>query len=96
MKRSKSMESRMLTAAEEKRKLLKNVETAEDLKICPLTHHKNRLVLMEDVTLSYGSRRVLEGLSLHVGPGREGASFGAQRLREIQCTESGSYVLDGQ
>ncbi len=69
MKRSKSMENRMLTAAEEKRKLLKNVETAEDLKICPLTHHKNRLVLMEDVTLSYGSRRVLEGLSLHVDQG---------------------------
>lgn len=69
MKRSKNMESRMRTAAEEKRKLLKNVETAEELKICPLVHHKKRLVQLEDVTLSYGVRAVLEGWSMHIDRG---------------------------
>ncbi|WP_138303849.1 MULTISPECIES: ribosomal protection-like ABC-F family protein [Eubacteriales] len=69
MKRSKNMESRMRTAAEEKRKLLKNVETAEELKICPLVHHKKRLVQLEDVTLSYGVRAVLEGWSMHIDQG---------------------------
>lgn len=69
MKHSKNMESRMRTAAEEKRKLLKNVETAEELKICPLVHHKKRLVQLEDVTLSYGVRAVLEGWSMHIDQG---------------------------
>ena len=69
MKRSKNMESRMRTAAEEKRKLLKNVETAEELKICPLVHHKKRLVQLEDVTLSYGVRAVLEGWSMNIDRG---------------------------
>lgn len=69
MKRSKNMESRMRTAAEEKRKLLKNVETVEELKICPLVHHKKRLVQLEDVTLSYGVRAVLEGWSMHIDRG---------------------------
>lgn len=69
MKRSKNIESRMRSAAEEKRKLLKNVETAEELKICPLIHHKRRLVQMEDVTLSYGERTVLEKWSMHIDQG---------------------------
>lgn len=54
MKRAKSTEHRMERAAEEKEKLLKNLETAEDLKIVPMMHHKNRLVSMEDLTLAYG------------------------------------------
>ena len=69
MKRSKNIESRMQSAAEEKRRLLKNVETAEELKICPLIHHKRRLVQMEDVALSYGERTVLEKWSMHIDQG---------------------------
>ncbi len=88
MKRSKNIESRMRSAAEEKRKLLKNVETAEELKICPLIHHKKRLVQMEDVTLSYGERTVLEEWSMHIDQGERVLLAGAQRLREIQVLKA--------
>lgn len=53
MKRSKSTENRMEKAASDKEKLLKDVETAERLKIMPLRHHKQVLAAMEDVSLGY-------------------------------------------
>ena len=54
----KNMERRQERAIEEKSKLLKNVETAETLKILPLTHHKEVLISMEDVVLSYGGQKM--------------------------------------
>lgn len=56
MKRAKSAENRMDRAIVEKEKLLKNVESAEDLKIIPLTHHKEVLVSMEQAELTYESQ----------------------------------------
>lgn len=53
MKRSKNAENRMEKVIGEKEKLLKNVETAEDLKILTLKHYKDVLVFLNDVTLSY-------------------------------------------
>ena len=68
MKRSKSTESRMEKAAEDKEKLLKDVETAESLKIIPLRHHKQVLVSMEDVSLGYALEKgpVLEHLTMEI------------------------------
>lgn len=66
MKRSKSIENRRNAAAEEKKKLLKNVEHTEELKLYPLTHHKQCLVAMEDVTLAYGNHEVCRGWDLKI------------------------------
>ena len=69
MKRSKAAETRKEEAVREKSKLLKNIETAESLKISPLEHHAKRLAVLEDVSISYGSKIVTENLSFHIEKG---------------------------
>lgn len=61
MKRAKSAEKRMEKAVTDKASLLKDLETAEDLKIIPASHHKEVLVSMEDVTLVYGGNEQTDG-----------------------------------
>lgn len=61
MKRAKSAEKRMEKAVTDKAALLKDLETAEDLKIIPVSHHKEVLVSMEDVTLVYGENGQTDG-----------------------------------
>lgn len=78
MKRAKSAENRIERAAEEKEKLLKDVETADDLKIIPLRHHKETLVSMEDVSLTYetAGKNVCEHLTFQVCQGERVAFEG--------------------
>lgn len=52
--RRKNLERRQEAAIEEKQDLLKNAESVEDLKLFPLTHHSDRLVVMEQVAACYG------------------------------------------
>ena len=51
--RRKNLERRQQREIEEKSELLKNIETVEDLKLFPLKHYKDKLVVMEDCTISY-------------------------------------------
>lgn len=51
--RRKNLERRQTRAIEEKSALLHNIETAEDLKLFPQRHHKDVLVRMEDLQISY-------------------------------------------
>lgn len=53
MKRAKSTENRMLRAAKDREGLLKDVETADTLKILPLMHHKEVLVRLEQAVFGY-------------------------------------------
>lgn len=53
--RRKNLERRQEHAIEEKRGLLKNVESVEDLKLFPLEHHSDRLVTLEQVAACYGN-----------------------------------------
>ena len=76
MKRSKSIERRRQTAIEEKSQLLKNVETAEDLKIHPLNYHRNRLVSFEKVAVSYGASQVFTDLTFTITQGERVALCG--------------------
>lgn len=69
MKRAKVIENRAMEAAEEKKGLLKNIETVESLKLFPLTHHKEILVNLEQVKIGYGERTVLEQVNLKVRNG---------------------------
>lgn len=69
MKRSKSIDERRQTAAEEKSKLLKNLETAETLKIHPLEYHSSSLVSLKEVSVRYGDRVVCGPISFTIRGG---------------------------
>lgn len=69
MKRSKVIADRAEDAAQEKEGLLKNIETAESLKLFPLTHHKDTLVRMEHADIGYGETTVLRDVNLTVKNG---------------------------
>ena len=69
MKRSKAIEARQRKAIEEKSGLLKNVETAESLKISPLTYHSDVLVSFSDVAVSYDGNIVCQPISFEVRKG---------------------------
>lgn len=69
MKRSKSTQKRQDNARKEKGKLLKNIETAEDLKLNLLTYHTDVLLSMKDISIDYGSRPVCRDISLTVRRG---------------------------
>lgn len=66
--RRKNLERRQNRAIEEKQKLLKNVEKAEDLKLVALSHHSNRLVVLNQVVPGYGRppQAVCQEISLEV------------------------------
>ena len=69
MKRAKAIEERSFRAAEEKSKLLKNIETAENLKISQLNYHSSRLISLRDISISYGENTVCEGVSFDIEKG---------------------------
>jgi len=63
MKRSKCIETRQQAAIEEKSGLLKNIESADSLKLTPLSHHAGRLIMLENVSISYGGNEVCNNIS---------------------------------
>lgn len=56
MKRAKSLEARQESVIEKKSRLLKNIEYAPSLKLSSLDYHANRLVSLNDVSISYGEK----------------------------------------
>lgn len=69
MKRAKSVEARKLKAAEEKSGLLQNLETAEDLKLFPLSYFADTLVSFSDVVPAYDGKEVCRPVSFTVRRG---------------------------
>ncbi|MBP6887813.1 MAG: ABC-F type ribosomal protection protein [Oscillospiraceae bacterium] len=69
MKRAKAIETRRQTAVEEKSKLLKNLESAEALKVTQLAYHANRLLSLEDVSIFYGEKTACRGVRFTVERG---------------------------
>ncbi|MCM1135106.1 MAG: ABC-F type ribosomal protection protein [Clostridium sp.] len=68
----KNMERRQQREIEEKSGLLKNLETVDELKIMPLTHYKEKLVVMEDCTIAYegkGGREIVSCFYFEVKQG---------------------------
>lgn len=64
--RRKNLERRMSKEIEDKSALLKNIEEAESIRISPLTHHKQPVVDIKDLSLYYGERSVLQDICLQV------------------------------
>lgn len=67
--RRKNLERRQEKAAEEKRLLLKNIEQPAELRLTPLLHHREVYVCMEDVSVFYGSHKVLSHFSMNLRRG---------------------------
>ncbi len=76
MARAKAIETRRERAAEEKEKLLKNVEREDPLKITQPRYHSNRLVLLSDVIVDYGVGPVCTGVTFTVERGDRVAVMG--------------------
>ncbi|MCI8666182.1 MAG: ABC-F type ribosomal protection protein [Dorea sp.] len=69
MKRAKNLENRQQQAIEEKSKLLKNVETMDVLKLCPLIYHKDILAEFKEVSISYDEKKVCSQISFDIRQG---------------------------
>lgn len=69
MKRAKAIEARQQKSLEEKAKLLKNAETAEPLKLEPLSYHTDTLASFSDTAVCYDGRTVNKGVSFSVRQG---------------------------
>ena len=74
--RRKNLERRQNAAIDEKSGLLKNVETADALKIHPLQYFTSRLLSLEDVSVSFGNRDVFRDLSFTIEQGERVALLG--------------------
>ena len=99
--RRKNLERRQEQAIEEKQDLLKNVETAEDLKLFPQKHHSDRLLTLRQVSACYGEPPVpvcqAVDMELRQGErislqGRNGC--GKSSLLKLILTEAGHPVGD--
>lgn len=64
-----NLERRQEHALEEKSGLLRNIETAEALKISPLAHHARRLVEADKLAISYGGLQICSGVGFTVEQG---------------------------
>ena len=75
--RRKNLERRQQSAIDEKSGLLKNVETAENLKIHPLKYHSSGLIFLDDVSVTYDGREVFHDLSFSLEQGDRLALMGS-------------------
>ena len=66
MKRAIVTRTRAENAAEEKSKLLNNIETLDELSLSPLRHHSARLIEAKNLSISYGDRKVCQNISFSV------------------------------
>lgn len=76
MKRSKAIERRSAAAAEEKEKLLKNIEQQDPLKLRQQPHHTRRYIEARELGISYGGHTVCEGLNFCIERGERVALRG--------------------
>lgn len=69
MKRAKSLENRQQNAIKEKSALLKNIETADALKLQPLNYPGATLAVLEKVAVCYGNRVICQNISFSIARG---------------------------
>lgn len=67
--RRKNLERRQQSEISEKSKLLKNIETADCVKLVPLTYHKDTVMKMMNLSLFYGKKKVSGPLSFTINNG---------------------------
>ena len=106
--RRKNLERRQRREIDEKASLLKDLETVEDLKLFPLRHYKEKLVIMEDCTLSYETKNVISGFNLEVkhgeriflkgrnGCGKSSIIKAIMQAQEEEAAEEGKILSQGR
>ena len=97
MKRSKTIEARKEGAAEEKSKLLKNIESAPELKIAQMQYHSNSLVSIKDLSIFYEEKCACENVSFAIERGDRVAlrgpnGSGKSSLLKLICGEDICYT----
>ncbi len=85
MKRSKSIEKRQQKAIEKKSRLLRNVETAEELSLSPLQYHSDRLLSLSGVSVSYDGRTVCGPVTFSVHRGDRLILEGKTAVERAAC-----------
>ena len=93
MKRSKSAEKRRNDAAQEKSKLLRNIETAEPLKLSPQQYHTSRVLSVENLSITYSGNTVFRDMSFTQEQGERIALIGSNgcgksSLLKLICGEN--------
>jgi len=95
--RRKNLERRQETAIEEKSALLKNLERSDSLKITQLPYHTSGLVLLGDISVSYGNKTVCRNINLTIERGdrialcgRNGS--GKSSIIKLICGEEIAYA----
>lgn len=96
MKRSKSIEKRQQSAIEEKSGLLKNIETAAELKMSFPQFHSERLISVNDLSISYDDRTICSGVSFDINRGDRAAlcggnGSGKSSILKLICGENITY-----
>jgi lincosamide and streptogramin A transport system ATP-binding/permease protein len=76
MKRSKNIEARLEAQIEDKSGLLRNLESADDLKIIPLRYHTGTLARLENLSLYYGEKQVCDSVTFTIEQGDRTALCG--------------------
>lgn len=94
-----SIRNRQDAAIDEKKQLLKNIETADSLKITPLEFYTDRLVTFHKVALSYGEKTVCSDVSLDIMTGDRVAlcghnGCGKSSVLKLICGENISFTGD--
>lgn len=69
MKRSKAIEKRNEKAIEEKSKLLKNIETSDELKISQQKYHTNTMIYADNISIGYNGKKIFDNISFSVNRG---------------------------
>ncbi len=69
MKRSLIAQERRDKAIEEKSKLLKNIETVEDLKIHCLKNRSGRIIDIENLSIKYDNKKIFKNVSFYIEDG---------------------------
>ena len=76
MKHAKVSEARAEKAADEKKRLLKNLEKSDELLVRPLAHHARFLIGMRGVAAAYSGKTVCRDINLEIAPGERVAVCG--------------------
>lgn len=96
MKRSKNIEARQKSAIVEKSKLLKDIETAESLKMYPMEYHHSTLLSLQELSIRYGAQTACEHVTFTVERGqrvvlRGKNGSGKSSVLKVICGEPLSY-----
>ena len=97
MSRAKAIQARQQRAVEEKSKLLKNIETAEELKLTQPAYHSPRLLYLKDVAVDYGAGPVCPLVSFTLERGDRVALLGPNgagksSILKLICGETIPYT----